>query len=272
MAIPEESVQGPSVSLEDIALPPPRASFSQDREWCVVRRAGAWQKIRFHDYGRIYDIPGLYECLFQNILGCNSPNYIARLLGQQLLESDSDPSDLRVLDLGAGNGMVGDELSRLGVSHMVAVDILDAAAKAALRDRRGLYADYLVTDLGVLSPLERERLRAHRFNCLTCVAALGFGDIPTAAFGNAFNLIATGGWVAFNIKLEFLSSGDATGFCRLIRELIDSGSLQVRKQVRYQHRLATSGQPLYYVAIVGTKQGDAEPELLGQPPCGPSEG
>jgi 2-polyprenyl-3-methyl-5-hydroxy-6-metoxy-1,4-benzoquinol methylase len=261
MTTAEERIEGRPVSLSDIALPPPRVSFSQDEEWCVVRRAGSWEQVRFHDYERIYEIPGLYECLFQKVLECNSPNFISRMLRRQLLESETEPGDLRVLDLGAGNGMVGEELAGLGVRHMVGVDIIDAAAEAARRDRGGLYEDYLVADLGALSPLERERLRARRFNCLTCVAALGFGDIPTEAFLNAFNLISVGGWIAFNIKLEFLGSRDLTGFCRLVHELIDSGTLEVREQIRYQHRLATSGHPLHYVAIVGSKQEDADPEL-----------
>lgn len=47
-------------------------------------------------------------------------------------------------------------------------------------------------------------LRDWNFNCLTSVAALGFGDIPPRAFFEALRLVATNGWVALNLKETFL--------------------------------------------------------------------
>ena len=54
---------------------------------------------------------------------------------------------LRVLDVGAGNGMVGEELDRMGARHIVGVDIIPEAKEAAERDRPGVYDDYFVVDL-----------------------------------------------------------------------------------------------------------------------------
>src|SRR5918997_860073 len=54
----------------------------------------------------------------------------------------------------------------------------------------GLYEDYLACDLTRLGAEERERLCAHRPNCLSTVAALGFDEIPPRAFAEAYNLIA----------------------------------------------------------------------------------
>jgi predicted TPR repeat methyltransferase len=178
------------------------------------------------------------------------------MLKRCIRESGVAPGDLRVLDLGAGNGMVGEELARLGVRHMVGVDNIRAAAEAAGRDRRGLYDDYFVLDM--TDPSESDLLRFGTFelNCLTCVAALGFGDIPTAAFANAYNLIAQGGWVAFNIKSEFLESSDSSGFAGLIRRMIDNGTMVVRTGQQYEHRRATNGDPLLYTAFVSVKKRD----------------
>jgi SAM-dependent methyltransferase len=247
------------VTTSDIALPPPRVSLSQDREWCVVEVDGRWRKIRLHDYEEIYAIPGLYETLFYDVLRCGSPAKIREMLKACLEEANFAPERLRVLDLGAGNGMVGAELARLGVRHLVGVDICRAAVDAAQRDRRGLYDDYLVADMTDLDDEQRERLESHGLNCLTCVAALGFGDIPPAAFVNAFNSIARGGWVAFNIKRNFLETdvGEGTsGFARLIRRMIEQRILAIRTGQEYEHRLATDGEPLVYKAFVGIKQLD----------------
>jgi SAM-dependent methyltransferase len=244
------------VTKEDIALPPPRISLSQDREWCVVEVDGRWKKIRFHDYDEIYAIPGLYETLFYDVLNCGSPVKIREMLQCCIHEARVAPGDLRVLDLGAGNGMVGEELVRLGVRRMVGVDIIRAAADAARRDRRDVYDDYFVLDMTDLSDRDLLRLESLELNCLTCVAALGFGDIPPAAFANAYNLIARDGWVAFNIKSDFLESKEPTGFAGLIRRMIDDGVMSIRTGKRYEHRLATNGEPLLYEAFVGIKNRD----------------
>jgi hypothetical protein len=43
---------------------------------------------------------------------------------------------------------------------------------------------------------------------LVTVAALGFGDIPAKAFIEAFNIIKSEAWVAFNIKDTFFDISD----------------------------------------------------------------
>ena len=100
-------------------------------------------------------------------------------------------------------------------------------------------------------------------NALVTVAALGFGDIPPRAFGEAFNLIEDDGWLAFNIKENFLDDGaDSTGFSRLIARLLDRGILEERAEKNYRHRNSTSGNPLKYVALVARKRGDIPEDLL----------
>jgi len=238
-----------------IALPEPNLSMTQDAEWCVIRDEGQWRQIRFHDYDELYLIPGLYERLFYDILKCNSPTTIRKLLEKQVAKAGQEPASLRVFDLGAGNGMVGEELADMGVETIVGVDIIEEAAIATERDRPGIYEDYFVQDLTDLSDEDRAHLARFNFNTLCCVAALGFGDIPPLAFAEAYNLIADGGWIAFNIIESFLDEEDASGFSTLIRRMIDGGLLDVCTQQRYQHRIATDGDPLYYIAIIGKKHG-----------------
>jgi SAM-dependent methyltransferase len=244
------------VEPTDIALPPEIVTVSQDREWCVVRVNGDWKRIRFHDYAELYEIPGLYEMIFYDVLQCSSPATVGGMLKSYLGEAGVAPRDLRVLDLGAGNGMVGEELAGFGVGHIVGVDIIAAAAMATQRDREGIYERYLVLDMTDASRIESSRLSEHEFNCLTCVAALGFGDIPPAAFANAYNLIEPGGPIAFNIKSDFLQPGESGGFADLIQRMIQGGLLEIRARRQYSHRLSTSGEPLQYTALVGVKERD----------------
>jgi hypothetical protein len=162
--------------------------------------------------------------------------------------------------------MVGEELADMGAKFVVGSDIIAGAAEATERDRPGVYADYHILDMTRLGERERRELAACRFNCLTCVAALGFGDIPPEAFATAYNLVESGGYIVFNIKARFLEEGDETGFCCLVRSLIGEKVLKVGKMQRYQHRIGTDRRPIHYVAVVGVKQQDIPDRLLdGQP-------
>jgi SAM-dependent methyltransferase len=243
---------------------PGDAALDQDHEWCRVTVDGQTREIRFHDYHEIYAVPGLYEYLFYERLRCCSPEVVRGLLEEELQSEDVDPATLRVLDLGAGNGMVGEQLADLGVRSISGIDLIPEAAAAARRDRPGVYSDYFVVDLTELSEDHRRELRARRFNALVTVAALGFGDIPPRAFAEAFNLVADDGWIAFNIKEHFLDDGDPTGFSRLIGKLLEVGVIEQRAEKVYRHRISTTGEPLDYVALVGVKRSSISAELVEQ--------
>lgn len=257
----EQLAGGNAVGLT-LALPEPSMTFEQGDEWCVVKLADGWREFRFHDYADIYEIKGLYEKLFYDLLKCDSPRIVCELLSAELADRKIEPTTLRVLDLGAGNGIVGEELHKLGVERVVAADILTQAADAARRDRPTVYAEYVVTDMAKLIDEDRQRLAAHRFNALTCVAALGFDDIPPACFREAFNLVDDGGSIAFTLKDEFLTDHDSTGFAGLIKRATASGALDITTSKPYRHRLAVDGTPLHYVAFVGTKRADLPIESL----------
>ncbi len=118
-------------------------------------------------------------------------------------------------------------------------------------------------DFSKLTDDERDELNAWSLDCLVCVAALGFGDIPARAFLEAFNMIAKEGWVSFNIKETFLDRKDESGFSHLIRELIFSEYLDLYHLQRYRHRFSIEGDPLYYFALGGKKNADVPTSLLG---------
>lgn len=235
---------------------------SQDRECFEAVIDGKSFRMRIHDYHEVYMIPGLYERVVYEGLECCSPSRVVGMLSDVLDEFDENPDKLRVLDVGAGNGMVGDELQSIGAEMIVGVDIIREAKVATLRDRPDVYDAYLVTDLADL-PEEHERLlREKQFNCLTVVAALGFGDIPPKAFVKSLDLISTPGWMAFNIKEEFLHEEDGSGFCELVRQLTRDRVIQMQAYRRYQHRISIAGKPLYYVAAVAKKLLDIPDHIM----------
>lgn len=235
----------------------------QDNEYCTVHMDGTERRIRFHDYHEIYDIPGLYEHIFYEKLECQSPALMARLIEHEVKRGGGELESLKVLDVGAGNGIMGEKLSDVGVNHMVGVDILPEAAKAAERDRPGLYEEYYPANL-LHPPKEVEAgLSEGKFKCLTMIAALGFGDIPPKVFATAFNYVENGGYIAFNLMADFLEGKDPSGFADLIEDITDSGALEESMRVHYVHRLSISGDPIYYQGIIGRKGADISGGILG---------
>jgi SAM-dependent methyltransferase len=234
----------------------------QDEVYFYLWSGDVKEKIRLHDYNRIYEVPGLYEQVVYERLKCQSPSTVSDVLQSSVSQSDQRLSELRVLDLGAGNGMVGEELKKQGVSRLVGVDIIPEAQVATERDRPGVYDAFYVMDFCGLTDDERAELNAWSPDCLVSVAALGFGDVPAKAFLEAFNIIGEEGWIAFNIKETFFDRRIDWGFSQLIRELIFSEYLDLYQLRRYRHRLSIEGEPLYYFALGGRKRADVPPSFV----------
>ncbi len=246
-----------------IHFPPQNAThIAQDEVFFYVVENGKKTRLRLHDYEEIYGRPGLYEQLFYDRLKCTSPTKVADILRKTVEANGQDATALRVLDLGAGNGMTGEALKRSGVSRLVGIDIIAEARDACLRDRPGMYDEYYVADFTDIHAELREDICEWQIDCLTSVAALGFGDIPQRAFVQALQFVRLGGWAAFNIKHTFLDPSDTTGFSALVRELLFSESMEVHHIERYWHRLSMEGTPLAYFALVLRKEADLPKELL----------
>ncbi|MDH3327575.1 MAG: methyltransferase domain-containing protein [Gammaproteobacteria bacterium] len=238
------------------------SNHNQDEAYFFLQGSGGKRKIRFHDYDEIFQIEGLYEQIFYDRLKCTSPTKVSSILEAAVKQSQGNFSELRVLDLGAGNGMMGDELKKQGVSRLIGVDIIPEAYDATVRDRPGVYDAYYVEDFTKLTVDKKEEIESWQCDCMVTVAALGFGDIPAKAFIEAFNILKSEAWVAFNIKKTFFENTDDSGFSKMIRGLIFSKYLDVYYIERYKHRLSIEGEPLYYFAIAARKKSDVPEEFL----------
>lgn len=237
-------------------------NLDQDEAFFYLKNNDKTEKIKFHDYGRLYNEPGLYEQLFYDRLKCVSPQKVTETLKKTIDQNKEHFSELKVLDFGAGNGMMGEQMKKVGVARLIGVDILPEAKLATERDRPGVYDDYYVMDFTDLTDDDKEEIQAWNLNSLVSVAALGFGDIPTKAFAQAFNLISPQGWVTFNIKETFLFNDNNSGFSELIRELLSSGYLFINHLERYRHRISIEGLPLYYFSVVCWKNCDISVDFM----------
>ncbi|WP_234336938.1 class I SAM-dependent methyltransferase [Streptomyces xylophagus] len=209
------------------------------------------ETVHLHEYTRIYAVPGLYEHVVQDLLRCTSPEVAAAGFLRAAERLGLDPASLTVLDVGSGTGLVGELVRGGGVARVVGVDALPAARAAALRDRPGVYADYVVGDFLRDDDALREALRPYPLGGLVSAGAFGGTHATPRALENALALLPPGAPVAFTIDERWMDVSDPEGFGAAVERLVTDGDLVVLERTRFQHRVTTSGEPIFYQLVVG---------------------
>jgi hypothetical protein len=214
---------------------------------------GRVEELRLHDYDRLYALPGVYEQIVQERLGCRSPDEITSMLAAAFARIGWDASEARVFDVAAGNGVSGEALAAAGLRPVIGTDIVPSARVAALRDRPGLYDDYLTLDLLALTPEQRVAVTGGRCNVLSCVAPVGdhASQLPTAALVAAAGLLAPDALVGY-MHDPTLGVPDPVTQQLWIAGLGGRGRITAEElqRRRYLHRYTINGQPFEMDGVV----------------------
>ena len=215
----------------------------EEEAFTVTWDDGRSERMRLHEYERVYAIPGLYEEIAQRRLACLGPAVLA-----DALVDAAAPGPPRVFDLGAGNGVVGSELHERGVEVLVGSDNIAAARDAAQRDRPGLYAEYLVGEVEALDPVAL--VERHGLDALVCAGALGLGHITAEAFGALWAAFPAGAVFAASVHEDLAGTGDSD-FGDWIAA--PPAGTEIVGSERFCHRLTMAGDELFYMAVVARK-------------------
>lgn len=157
-----------------------------------------------HDYGALYAVPGLYEAVYVEHLGSGSPALLAAALGEVV--PPQERSGRRVLDAGAGTGLVGEHLVAAGFAPVWAVDLEPASASAVLRDRPGCHRGARALDLLAMTDDDRAWLGEVAPDVVTVSGAVGFGHLPAAAFVVLADLLPAGGLLAVTVAPDLATA------------------------------------------------------------------
>jgi len=244
------SVLRPPGDLGDIRFSPGA------EDWIEFGPVDDRQRVAFHDYAALYAVPGLYERVFYDELGMCSAQQVVGLYAGALRQLGRPPAGERVLDLGAGNGLGGEELRRMGVGHVVGIDLEPQAREAARRDRPGMYDDYLVADL---AGRPEATLTAFQPTAVLALSALGPGHAPPAVLDRALGLLPAGGLFGFAVTPALLAESDdlagrATGYPAYLCELFAQRADELAQHA-YVHRRRTDGSDDLAVAFAGRIRG-----------------
>ncbi len=237
------------MSAFTITFPPQEAERPGDEIVDVRFADGRKESLRIHDYDRVYAVPGLYEEIVQHRLDCRAPAEVASLLAEGADRVGWARGDVRVLDVGAGNGVSGEAQAALGLNPVVGVDILPEARLAALRDRPGLYDLYLSTDLRELDTDAVREVRRLAPNALACVGAMGSGHLPAGALAAALELLTDEALFAYAVDPE-LKEPSADALRDLLAGMERAGQLEEVERRRYRHRMTVDGRERWWDAVL----------------------
>ncbi|HEX3689598.1 MAG TPA: hypothetical protein VHV28_07875 [Solirubrobacteraceae bacterium] len=214
---------------------------------------GRIEELRLHDYERLYALPGVYEQIVQERLGCRSPAELAGMLGRAADTLGWDRGAMRVLDIAAGNGVSGDALAAAGLGGrgLYGTDIVPSAREAALRDRPRLYDQYLTLDLLELTGDQRTAITALGANALSCVAPVGThgSELPPSALVAAAGLLGPDALVVYmhDPNRGVADAVTAEAWAEGLGAGIEAQELERR---RYVHRYTVNGEPFEMVGVV----------------------
>ena len=128
-------------------------------------------------------------------LGFTGPRAGAVTLAKYVTHRDAE-----LLDAGAGTGMVGEELARLGFRHITALDLSPGMLTVA--NKKSVYEELAVGELG--KPLGFE---TGRFTGTTCIGTLTFGHAPPDSLDELVRVTKTGGTVVFSMRTDYYTEG-----------------------------------------------------------------
>jgi hypothetical protein len=247
MATTREPATGWTVELDTT----PGRRQAQE-EFVLHHPDGTDERIVLHDYARVYAVPGLYEEVVQHRLQCASPATVAAALVEAAEAEGRSAEALRAFDLGAGNGVVGEEMRARGVTVVAGADGVAEAREAAHRDRPGLYTHYLVGERLDIAEVQR-LVRDEGLTALVAAGAVGEGHVPVDALEQMWDAFAPGSFLALT-----LAGGEAGQDATDVEKMVTAtGSTEHPSRIvvrrSFRHRLSMAGDELHYLVLVAVK-------------------
>ena len=126
--------------------------------------------------------------------GWLGPQRAARVFASQV------PRHARVLDAGAGTGLVGQALSELGYSQLFAMDLSQGMLEEARK--KGIYLELRQMVMG--EPLDYP---TDSFDAVISVGVLTVGHAPASSFDELIRIAKPGGHIVFSLRPDVYETG-----------------------------------------------------------------
>ena len=146
-----------------------------------------------------------------------SPIESARALDQVLTNKQA-----RILDAGAGTGMVGEALAELGYSNITAVDLSSEMLEVARGKQvyQGLYQGDLEDSCDFAQP--------NSFDAIISVGVFTYGHVAPQALHNLLALLKPGGHFLLTVRVDYYESNQE------LKKIIDQLSWSLEKRAEFE--------------------------------------
>ena len=144
-------------------------------------------------------------------------------------------TDARVLDAGAGTGLVGQVLSTMGFRNLVAMDISRGMLDEA--DAKGVYNEFHQMVMG--DPLD---FATDAFDAVISVGVLTVGHAPASSLDELVRVTRPGGHVVFSLRPDVYRDG---GFKKKQEALAAAGKWKLA-EVGDEFQTLPKGEPEVY--------------------------
>eukprot|EP00746_Dinoflagellata_sp_MGD_P012489 gnl/MRDRNA2_/MRDRNA2_126670_c0_seq1.p1 gnl/MRDRNA2_/MRDRNA2_126670_c0~~gnl/MRDRNA2_/MRDRNA2_126670_c0_seq1.p1 ORF type:complete len:258 (-),score=41.22 gnl/MRDRNA2_/MRDRNA2_126670_c0_seq1:196-969(-) len=173
----------------------------------------------------------------QNARGWFGPQRCAEILAEQLEPSKfgSHP----VLDAGAGTGLMGPHLQKLGFQNVTALDLSDAMLAEAAKT--GAYSTVTQGVLGEKLPFD-----SNSFDAVVSSGTFTEGHAPASSFDELVRITKPEGRIIFTLKCDIK---DRDGFTKKFDELTAKGQWELVKATDpgFFHLTSKAGDPMLQI-------------------------
>ena len=179
---------------------------SQNRvQWVYSSRDNQELEERYDQWSKDYDRDLSTEFEYR------SPRRAAAILAAHV------PRDARILDAGAGTGLVGEILASMGYQRMVAMDLSQGMLEEARK--KGVYEDFHQMVMGETLDYE-----TGSFDAVITVGVLTVGHAPASSLDELVRVTRPNGHIVFSLRPDVYES---SGFRERQDELESQGKWQL---------------------------------------------
>jgi len=190
-------------------------------EWVYDATTRDTLEEKYDAWARYYDneLEGTYRIC---------PDTAARVLGNCLPDKES-----RILDAGAGTGMAGEELARLGFTNLIAADLSQRMVDIARTKR-------VYRELRRWNIEEAPVWEAESFDGIVSVGVFTFSHARPKALENLYRLLKPGGTFVVTVRVDYHNT------CSAFKEVLDSFPW---KEIDRKKFVIFEDEPMYAITM-----------------------
>ena len=195
-------------------------------QWLYSSRDNQELKERYNQWAKDYDSDLALD------FGYLAPKYATESFALHV------PKEASVLDAGAGTGLVGEALIKLGYRDLVAIDMSKGMLETA--SKKNVYKELRQMVLG-----ERLDFPTNSFDAVICVGVLTQGHAPASSLDELVRVTRPGGHIVFSLRPDIYEND---GFKEKQSALESDGNWKL-VEVSDKLKLLPKGEPDMYHQI-----------------------